>query len=160
MREAYIHIAMREFLKREGWQLIAGEYPNGSDDELHVFSVMDPELARDNSPKPRKHSTGENVPDLIAYKDNYLLIIEAKSNYSESDKDKLTDLLENKRAILLTSLASFCQKYNFLINVDLSNLYIIPTLAFANKDFKVYDEQQGFAHIYVESLENVQMLFF
>lgn len=95
---------------------------------------MDPELARDNSPEPRKHSTGENVPDLIAYKDNYLLIIEAKSNYSISDKDKLTDLIENKRAILLTSLASFCQKYNFLTNVNLSNLIIIPTLFTETKD--------------------------
>ena len=28
--ESYVHVAMREYLKKEGWLLIAGEYPNGS----------------------------------------------------------------------------------------------------------------------------------
>ena len=34
--ESYVHVAMREFLKEEEWLLIAGEYPNGSDDELNI----------------------------------------------------------------------------------------------------------------------------
>ena len=49
--ESYVHVAMREFLKKEGWLLIAGEYPNGSDDELNVLSISDPTVARDHSPR-------------------------------------------------------------------------------------------------------------
>ena len=45
--ESYVHVAMREFLKKEGWLLIAGEYPNGSDDELNVLNISDPTVARD-----------------------------------------------------------------------------------------------------------------
>ena len=65
--------------------MIAGEYPNGSDDELNVLSISDPTVARDNSPDPRRHSFGEIIPDLIAYKDDVILIIEAKPNYSVDD---------------------------------------------------------------------------
>ena len=40
--ESFVHVAMREYLKNRGWLLIAGEYPNGSDDELNVLSISDP----------------------------------------------------------------------------------------------------------------------
>lgn len=54
--ESFVHVSMRQCLKRSGWLLIAGEYPNGSDDELNVLSISDPVVARDNSPAPRRHS--------------------------------------------------------------------------------------------------------
>lgn len=95
--ESYVHVAMREFLKKEGWLLIAGEYPNGSDDELNVLSISDPTVARDHSPDPRRHSRGEIVPDLVAYKNGTILIVEAKPKYSLDDKYKLIDLLSTKR---------------------------------------------------------------
>lgn len=59
MTESFVHVAMREYLKKEGWTLVAGEYPGGSDDELYVLSIMDPSVACDNSPDPRRHSEGE-----------------------------------------------------------------------------------------------------
>ena len=59
INESFVHVAMREYLKKKGWLLIAGEYPNGSDDELNVLSISDPSVARDNSPDPRRHSIGE-----------------------------------------------------------------------------------------------------
>lgn len=98
--ESYVHVAMREFLKEEGWLLIAGEYPNGSDDELNVLSISDPTVARDHSPDPRRHSRGEIVPDLVAYKNGTILIIEAKPKYSLDDKYKLLDLLTHKKDLL------------------------------------------------------------
>ena len=35
-----------------GWRLIAGQYPGGSDDELPALNIVDPTVARDNSPIP------------------------------------------------------------------------------------------------------------
>lgn len=46
MTETFIHIAMRKYLKKEGWTLVAGEYPGGSDDELFVLSIMNPIVAK------------------------------------------------------------------------------------------------------------------
>lgn len=97
MNESYVHVAMRQFLKREGWTLVAGEYPGGSDDELYVLSIMDPEVARDNSPDPRRHSEGEIIPDLFAYKDGRMLVIEAKPKYSVADREKLKMLFHTKK---------------------------------------------------------------
>lgn len=97
MKESYIHVAMRQYLKDNGWLLIAGEFPGGTDDELNVLSIFDPKVARDNSPSPRQHSIGEIIPDLVAYKDGVILIIEAKPRYSKSDKEKLEDLLTDKK---------------------------------------------------------------
>ena len=51
MTETFIHIAMRKYLKKEGWTLVAGEYPGGSDDELFVLSIMHPIVAKDNIKK-------------------------------------------------------------------------------------------------------------
>ena len=65
MTESFVHVAMREYLKKEGWTLVAGEYPGGSDDELYVLSIMDPSVACDNSPDPRRHSEGEIIPDIV-----------------------------------------------------------------------------------------------
>ena len=100
MNESYVHVAMRQFLKREGWTLVAGEYPGGSDDELYVLSIMDPEVARDNSPDPRRHSEGEIIPDLFAYKDSKMLVIEAKPKYSAADREKLKMLFSTKKMLI------------------------------------------------------------
>ena len=76
LREDAIHLTIRKELKKRGWKLIAGEYPNGSDDELHSLKVVDPFFARDESPDHRRHSINKLVPDLVAYKDSSFLIIE------------------------------------------------------------------------------------
>jgi hypothetical protein len=87
--ETFVHVAIRKFLKDNGWKLIAGQYPGGSDDELHTVNIYDPLLAKDQSPDHRRHSFGKLVPDLIAYKNQTILIVEAKPEYSPSDKEKL-----------------------------------------------------------------------
>ena len=158
--EGFVHVSMRQYLKRTGWLLIAGEYPNGSDDELNVLSISDPTVARDNSPDPRRHSSGEIIPDLVAYKDGIILIIEAKPNYSLDDKEKLTNLLLNEKDRLVNSLWKFSQGKNEFshINYDMANY--IPVLAYGNPSYKTTHVDPGFGHIYVKTLDEAKLIFF
>lgn len=160
MNESYVHVAMRQFLKREGWTLVAGEYPGGSDDELYVLSIMDPEVARDNSPDPRRHSEGEIIPDLFAYKDGRMLVIEAKPKYSAADREKLKMLFLKKRDLMISSIKKFCREHRILRGVDFERLDYIPALAFGNENYKTYVEEPGFAHIYVRSLKEAKLVYF
>lgn len=160
MTESYVHVAMRQFLKDTGWTLVAGEYPGGSDDELYVLSIMDPTVARDNSPDPRRHSEGEVIPDLFAYKNGVMLVIEAKPKYSYDDKEKLRDLLQNKKNLLISSMSKFCRERSLLNGIDFSTLNYIPVLAFGNEKYKAFDEESGFAHIYVKSLNEARLVYF
>ena len=160
MTESFVHVAMREYLKKEGWTLVAGEYPGGSDDELYVLSIMDPSVACDNSPDPRRHSEGEIIPDLFAYKAGVMLIIEAKPKYSFDDKEKLRKLLADKYGLLCDSLRKFCDERGILSGINFRKIKYVPVLAFGNEQYKVYDEENGFAHIYVKSLNDVKMVFF
>lgn len=158
--ESFVHVAMREYLKNCGWLLIAGEYPNGSDDELNVLNISDPMVARDNSPDPRRHSAGEIIPDLIAYKNGVILIIEAKPDYSIGDKEKLNHLLCNQRSRLIASLEKFSIGKQPYSDIDYNNAIYVPTLAYGNPTFKVTYRDPGFGHIYVKSLNDAKLIFF
>ena len=157
--ESYVHVAMREFLKNNGWLLIAGEFPNGSDDELNVLSISDPMVARDHSPDPRRHSMGEIVPDLLAYKNGVVLVIEAKPKYSLDDKHKLIDLLSNKRNRLIASLKDFSSGKMEFSHINYDTVDYIPVLAFGNPTFEPPCEDLNFGHIYVRSISEVKMIF-
>lgn len=157
MTESYIHVAIRSFLKKEGWLLIAGEYPNGSDDELSVLSISDPAIAKDCSPDPRRHSTGEIVPDLVAYKENKILVIEAKPKYSHADKIKLIDLLGTKKDRLVSALQKFSTGKVIFDHINYENVRYIPVLAFENGSFIPRAEDSCIAHIYVRDLDNCML---
>lgn len=105
LREDFVHFHMRAGLRRLGWTLVAGQYPNGSDDELLCLAVTDPALARDRSPDPRRHSANKLVPDLVAIKDADLLVVEAKPTYDEQDEAKLLTLRSERRADFDAALA-------------------------------------------------------
>ena len=157
--ESLIHVAMRIFLKKNGWLLIAGEYPNGSDDELNVLSITDPTIAKDNSPKPRQHSIGEFVPDLLAFRGNDILVIEAKPNYSEADKAKLINLINNNRGRLISSLKKFSLGKKQFSCIDYDTVSFIPTLAFGNPTFVLYPEStSGIFHLYVKDINNCKLV--
>lgn len=158
--ESFVHVAMREYLKREGWLLIAGEYPNGSDDELNVLSISDPAVARDNSPDPRRHSSGEIIPDLIAFKNGVIVIIEAKPNYSVEDKEKLINLLDSERNRLISSLKKFASGKRQFNHIDFDEVIYIPVLAFCNPSFRVTHMDSGFGHLYVKTLNETKLVFF
>jgi len=160
MTEDYIHVAMRQYLKDNGWLLIAGEFPGGTDDELNVLSISDPEVARDNSPTPRQHSTGEIIPDLLTYKDGVILIVEAKPKYSQADKEKLEDLLTTKMDRLIAALEKFSVNKAEFAHIDYRRARYVPVLAFHHSVSSIKKIDLGFAHIYVESLNRAYMLYF
>ena len=158
--ESFVHVVMREYLKKCGWLLIAGEYPNGSDDELNVLSISDPAVARDNSPDPRRHSFGEIIPDLIAYKNGVILIVEAKPRYSVEDKEKLENLLKNERNRLIASLEKFSTGKTQYAKIDYKHASYVPVLAYGNPTFAVMHRDSGFGHLYVKALNEAQLIFF
>lgn len=160
MTESFVHVAMREYLKNRGWLLIAGEYPNGSDDELNVLSVSDPTVARDNSPDPRRHSAGEIIPDLIAYKNGVILVIEAKPGYSIEDKEKLNHLLGNERSRLTSSLKKFSAGKRPYSNLDYDKAIYVPVLAYGSPSAKAAHRDPGFGHICVKTLNDAELMFF
>lgn len=160
INESFVHVAMRQFLKKCEWLLIAGEYPNGSDDELNVLSISDPSVARDNSPEPRRHSYGEIIPDLIAYKDGVVLIIEAKPNYSVDDKEKLYNLLYNERERLIATLWKFSYGKQTFSHIDYDRVDYVPVLAFGNPSYRPSYIDPGYGHIYIKSLNEAKLVFF
>lgn len=122
---------MRQYLSAGGWTLIAGQWPGGSDDTLHVLYVVDPAVARDLSPDPRRHSLDKFVPDVVALKDNTLLIVEAKPSYSQSDFDKLERLLGERREDLHAALRIFGHERGFPLLLEPQELAVRPALAFS-----------------------------
>ena len=158
--ESFVHVSMRQYLKINGWLLIAGEYPNGSDDELNVLNISDPAVARDNSPDPRRHSAGEIIPDLIAYKDGVILIIEAKPYYSLDDKEKLINLLSNAKGRLITALWKFSQGKAEFSHINYDLVSFIPVLAYGNPSYTTTHIDPGFGHIYVKTLDEAKLIFF
>ena len=128
--EGHIHLYMRAFLKGEGWQLIAGEYPGGSDHELYPLNVVDPTLARDDSPNPRRHSLGELIPDIVALRGRSLLIGEAKPRYDKCDRAKLDRILTERRSDLLAALRTFALERGFPELCPVETLVMHPVLVF------------------------------
>lgn len=152
LTESHIHVAMRRHLKKDGWKLVAGQYPGGSDDELYCLNITDPRLAKDGSPDPRRHSLNKIVPDLLAVKDNTLIIVEAKPNYSEDDFEKLQDLLGNRRVDLFSSLIKFSNDRAYPEISSPGSLKIVPCLAFGYSK-KQFRRDESFAYIIVEALD-------
>lgn len=128
--EGHVHVAMRRYLTNQGWQLVAGEFPGGSDHELYPLNVVDPAVARDQSPDPRRHSLGELIPDLIALQDTKLFIGEAKVRYDEGDRAKLALLLSERKSHLLAALRIFARERRVPALLPVERLELHPVLVF------------------------------
>ena len=128
--EGDVHFYMRAWLKRQRWQLVAGEYPGGSDHDLYTLNVVDPTVARDNSPDPRRHSLGELIPDIVALRGRKLLIGEAKPRYDDGDRAKLVYLLGERRSDLLAALRKFALDRRVPKLCPVETLEIYPVLIF------------------------------
>jgi hypothetical protein len=123
---------MRRILRSLGWMLIAGEYPGGSDHELYPLNVVDPSVAKDRSPDPRRHSLGELIPDIVAIRGRRLLIGEAKVSYNENDKAKLDYILGERKADLMKALHKFAEEREKTVLLPIKTLVFCPTLIFAS----------------------------
>lgn len=154
LTEGLIHVATRRYLRDGEWRLIAGQYPGGSDDDLHTLYVVDPIVARDHSPDPRRHSSGKLVPDIVALRGRTLMIVEAKVSYSVDDRDKLVYLLTDRRADLLAALHKFAveRRMGELLPVD--TLELVPALAFGAH--VAAPSTDDFIHILVEDVGAVR----
>jgi hypothetical protein len=148
--EGLIHVAMRTFLEQDGWVLIAGEFPGGSDHTLYPLCIVDPTVARDDSPDPRRHSLGEMIPDLVALRGADLLFAEAKPRYSQADKDKLESLLHTRFADLATALETFSRERSFPELLPLERLTYRPVLVFPAGS-KAPPVSSGFSYLLVQS---------
>jgi hypothetical protein len=127
--EGLIHVAVRADLARRDWRLLAGQYPRGSDDDLPRLNVIDPQLARDSSPDPRRHSLNKYVPDLVALKVPYVLVIEMKSEYSLADVAKLEALLGARRSDYVKALAELFARQG--LDLDPNRLTHVPAVAYS-----------------------------
>jgi Holliday junction resolvase len=154
MNEGIVHVAVRQALKDGGWRLIAGQYPGGSDDELPILNIVDPTVACDNSPDPRRHSGNKLVPDLVALKKSILLIVEIKPRYSRADENKLQHLLGERRQHLYLALRKFSRDRGQSELSKPEKLIIVPCLGFAATSRYVRNPQ--FAYLLVHDLQKVQ----
>jgi hypothetical protein len=148
--EGHVHLVMRRLLKQKGWTLVAGEFPGGSDHELYPLNVVDPALARDDSPDPRRHSLGELIPDLVAIQGTDLLIGEAKIRYNERDREKLAMLLSDRKADLLAALRTFAGERAVPELLPVERLMLHPVLIF-RANSKAPPPACGFSHLRVVS---------
>ena len=151
MREDLIHLAVRRFLTHMGWQLIAGQFPDGSD-EIPPLNVVDPILAHDNSPDHRRHSMNKFVPDLVACRGRLILIIEMKPDYSFKDEKKLQELLTSRRPDLITALKALISKHKLDIPIAVEELSFIPCLGFEHAH---YTRNPLFCYFRVKDLASV-----
>lgn len=130
MREDVVHVSVRAHLRAAGWCLLGGQYPNGSDDELPAINVMDPVLARDCSPDHRRHSKNKLVPDLVATRHRFLLVIEMKPEYSAEDEQKLRTLLAERRHDFLAAVRQVMEARETCLCTPLTRMTIVPALGF------------------------------
>lgn len=156
MREDLIHVAVRRFLRQRGWQLIAGQYPNGSDDELPALNIVDPTIARDRSPDPRRHALDKIVPDIVAYNRSILILAEHKPRYSVEDELKLENLLTLRRADLMLALRMLVESGRATIPVTVEQLVFVPALGFAANSR--YTPNPNFCYFKVRDLNDVDFV--
>lgn len=155
LREDLIHVAIRKFLVKNRWTLLAGQYPDGSDDELPCLNVMDPTLACDNSPDARRHSKNKLVPDLVAYRIPFCAFIEMKPTYSQSDESKLEELLVTRKRDTLTALDVLFARRETARQHDVGQLVLVPCLGFSST--AVFSKKSDFCYFLVD--ENRQVTF-
>jgi hypothetical protein len=87
VREDEIYVAAKALLRKEGWRLLAGQPPAGSD-HLPVVEIKDPL-------REGLGSRGAFKPDLIAHRSGTVLICECKPLYDRRDEAKLLSVLSS-----------------------------------------------------------------
>jgi hypothetical protein len=124
---------MRKVFRDEGFSLVAGEYPGGTDHELYPLCVTDPAVARDRSPDPRRHSADELIPDIVAIRGRELVLGEAKVGYNDGDRLKLEYLVGERRPHLLIALEKFSVERRIPELLPVETLVLMPTLIFTTE---------------------------
>ena len=102
--EDFVSFNIMRFLQKNGWIIVQYHPPGGQ----ASFSV---------------NVSGESFyPDLIAYKDSQILVMENKPNYNSDDVDKLRKIMSSEEAKIriIEHVTHFCKDHSF----DVSNTFI------------------------------------
>ena len=156
-REDLIHVKLRTHLKELKFRLVAGQFPNGSDDELQILTI------RVSGETPRLHHLNSFVPDLVALseKNKLILFIEIKPKRSASDEKKLLTLLSKYKNETLKALAEhpFFSKSHKTLGKDLQNFNFFAGISFycetLNKDLN----PEIFYFLYSNELDRFQIKY-
>lgn len=87
LSEEEVYNGAKRILKKNNYILLAGQPPRGVD-HLPVVEIK-------SGTNKEKGSKDSFKPDLVAYKDNILLIIECKPNFNNNDLQKLYEVLNS-----------------------------------------------------------------
>ena len=145
LREDFIHFHARIALSNAGWYLLAGEYPNGSDDELPTLRILDPALARDRSPEHRRHAFNKLVPDLVAVRAETVAVIEMKPTYDAGDEAKLVYIRDHRLEDFNRALTLLLPDRGF--HKAASDYRFLPVLAMS--DASRINRRPDFSYIFV-----------
>lgn len=86
MNEEQVTEAAEEYLEAEGWTMFAVDYPtSGSGLRLHP----------NDREAGTKHS-GSIVPDIVAYREDTVLIVESKPYFDRDDAEKLAEIANGR----------------------------------------------------------------
>jgi hypothetical protein len=91
LQEDEVYVGAKKLLIANGWTLLGGQPPRGSN-HLPVIEIKWPE-------RTSKGSFGAYKPDLLAYKDDKILLIECKPRLDWGDIDKLQSILSDRMRI-------------------------------------------------------------
>ncbi|MEM0287011.1 MAG: hypothetical protein QXG05_02400 [Nitrososphaerota archaeon] len=89
LNENQVYLALKQWLHKEGWLVVGGEPPGGTNDI--------PVVEMKNATHTMKGSKGSRKIDLVAFRDGYFLLIECKPSFSKSDVDKLNEVVSQKK---------------------------------------------------------------
>jgi hypothetical protein len=87
LNETQVYISVKNYLLEKGWHVIGGQPPSGTD-HLPVIEIRDPTYKG-------KGSKGSYKPDLIAWHNSKLVIIELKPSFNQPDRAKVNGVLES-----------------------------------------------------------------
>lgn len=108
LTESEVYVYTKEFLREQGWTLVGGEPPGGTD-ELPRIEIKDPEHGGIGS-------NGSKKVDLIAQRSGKVLLLELKPSYSHQDVLKLNDIVN--REDLRREFFKSCKERSALENID------------------------------------------
>ena len=91
LNETEIYLLVKNWLIDKNWQIIGAEPPGGTN-HIPRIELHDPEYKL-------KGSKGSKKIDIVAYKNNFFLLLELKDDYSKisSDVKKLNTIVSEKK---------------------------------------------------------------
>lgn len=92
LSEEEVYNGAKRILKKNNYVVLAGQPPRGVD-HLPVVEIK-------SGTNKEKGSKDSFKPDLVAYKDNILLIIECKPTFNNNDLNKLHEVLNSNSRLL------------------------------------------------------------